>query len=289
MKIPIKRLEAGFEIPILGLGTWGFGGTFDRIENYDETDDIKGVNRAIEMGYTLFDTAEKYVQGYSEEILGKAIKGHDRSKLFITTKVSPVNLHYNDVIRSCKASLDRMQLEYFDLYLIHAPNHEITIEETMKAFDELKNQGLIRNIGVSNFSIESFKEAQSKTKNKIVVNQIHYSLLFRVAESTGLLKYCQENDVLLEAWRPLHYGQLGATGTKIVDELSEKYNKKPSQIALNWLISQRNVFTIVKASKERHLEANLGASDWQMSKEDIEYLRKKFPYRMNRSNAVQPR
>ncbi|MCK5061299.1 aldo/keto reductase [Candidatus Parcubacteria bacterium] len=288
MNIPTKKLKSGFEIPVLGLGTWDFGGKKERIENYDESRDIIGVQKAIEMGFTHFDTAEMYAQGYSEEILGKAIKKQDRSKLFITSKVSPANLRYDDVIKSCKASLKRLQLNYLDMYLIHVPNHDIAIEETMRAFDELKKQGLIKSIGVSNFSIESFEEAQSKTNNKIVVNQIHYSLLFRIPEATGLLKYCQENDVLLEAWRPLHYGQLGATGTRIMDELAEKYNKKPAQIALNWLTSQDNVFTIVKASSINHLEENLGAVNWEMEKDDIEYLRDKFPYQSKRSCAVQP-
>jgi len=288
MNIPIKKLKNGFKIPVLGLGTWGFGGRMERIKNYDEKKDIKSIQKAIRMGFTSFDVAEAYAQGYSEEILGKGLKNQDRSKLFITSKVSPVNLSYKDTIKSCKASLKRLQLDYLDMYLIHNPNHNIVIDETMKAFDELKKEGLVKNIGVSNFLIDSFKKAQSKTSNKLVVNQIHYSLLFRIPEAIGLLKYCQENDVLLEAWRPLHYGQLGVKGIKIMDELALKYNKKPAQIALNWLISQDNVFTIVKASSIHHLEENIKAVNWKMEKKDIEYLRKKFPYKIMRSSAVQP-
>ncbi len=285
--IPTKKLNNGFEIPVLGFGTWFMGGSFERESNYDESRDIEAIKKTIELGGYRFDTAEMYAKGYSEEILGKALKYYDRSKLFITSKVSPANLGYDNVISSCKASLARLQMDYLDLYLIHAPNPEISIEETMKAFDYLKEQGLIKNIGVCNFNIERLQEVQSKTQNKIVLNQVHYNLIFREPALKGVIKYCQENDIFIEAWRPIQQGSLAKKGIEITDKLCEKYNKTPAQIAMNWLISQKNVITLTKASNIKHLEEDIGSADWSMSEEDVLLLINDYPIQLDRSNAVQ--
>jgi diketogulonate reductase-like aldo/keto reductase len=287
MNIPIKKLNNGFEIPALGFGTWFMGGSFEREVNYDESNDIEAIKKTIEMGGTRFDVAEMYAQGYSEEILGKALKNYDRSTLFVASKVSPANLRYDDVVASCKKSLARLQMDYLDLYLIHSPNPDISIEETMKAFDYLKDQGLIKNIGVCNFNVERLKEAQSKTKNRIVLNQVHYNLLFREPALKGVINYCQNNDIFIEAWRPIQQGSLTKKGIDIIDKLCDKYGKTPSQIALNWLISQKNVVTITKTSNSKHLEENLGSVDWNMEDSDVNLLINDYPIQLDRSNAVQ--
>lgn len=286
MNIPTKKLNNGFEIPVLGFGTWLMGGRMEKEIGYDESHDIEVIKKTIELGGYRFDTAEMYANGYSEEILGKALKGYDRTKLFVTSKVNPSNLAYDNVISSCKRSLEHLQLDYLDLYLVHMPNPDISIEETMRAFDYLKEQGLVKNIGVCNFNVERLIEAQSNTKNKIVLNQVHYNLIFREPELKGVIKYCQDNDIFVEAWRPVQYGSLAKKGIAIVDELCKKYNKTPSQIALNWLISQKNVITLTKTGNIKHLEENLGSVNWNMSDEDIELLRIDYPIQFDKSNTV---
>ncbi|HAQ02354.1 hypothetical protein A2467_03205 [Candidatus Nomurabacteria bacterium RIFOXYC2_FULL_36_8] len=285
--IPTKKLNNGFEMPVLGFGTWEMGGRFEREDNYDESNDIQAIKKTIELGGSRFDTAEMYAKGYSEEILGKALNEYDRSKLFITSKVTATNLGYDSVISSCKASLARLQMDYLDLYLIHAPNPDIPIEETMRAFDYLKDQGLIKNIGVCNFNVERLMEAQNQTKNKIVLNQVHYNLIFREPIKKGVVEYCQNNDIFIEAWRPVQQGSLAKKGIDIVDKLCEKYNKTPAQIAINWLVSQKNVITLVKASNIKHLEEDIGAVGWSMSDEDVLLLTNNYPIQLDRSNAVQ--
>lgn len=287
MNIPTKKLNSGFEIPVLGFGTWPMGGSFEKETNYDESRDIEAIRKTIELGGYRFDTAEMYAGGYSEEILGKALKEYDRSKIFVTSKVSAANLSYDDVIASCKKSLTRLQMNYLDLYLIHSPNPDIAIEETLRAFDYLKDESLIKNIGVCNFNVERLKEAQSKTKNKIVLDQVHYNLLFREPVLKGVIDYCQNNDIFIEAWRPIQQGSLAKKGIDIVDKLCDRYHKTPAQIALNWLISQKNVTTITKTTDSKHLEENLGAIDWNMSDEDTKLLIDDYPIQLDRSNAVQ--
>jgi diketogulonate reductase-like aldo/keto reductase len=126
-----------------------------------------------------------YGATHTEELIGEAIKDLDRSKLIITSKVYKTHLHYDDVITSCKKSLERLQTTYIDIYLIHAPNPEIPLQETMTALDFLVEQGLIKHIGVSNFSVEQMKEAQKYSKYKIIINQIPYNLSARNEDYKG--------------------------------------------------------------------------------------------------------
>lgn len=183
MIIPTKKLICGFEMPNFGLGTWRMGGDFIYDPNNDDKRDIKAIKTAIEMGITHIDTAEKYAEGHVERFVGEVASFFDRSKLFLVSKVSPENLRYDDVITSCQTSLNRLKTPYLNLYLIHGPNPQIPIKETMRAMDVLKEEGFIKNIGVSNFTIERLEEAQSYSQNKIVANQVHYNLIFRFSNS----------------------------------------------------------------------------------------------------------
>lgn len=286
MTIPTKKLKSGFEMPVFGLGTWMMGG--DKVYNpkNDDKADIKAIKSAIDKGITHIDTAQNYAVGHAEKLVAKAVKGYDRSKLFIVTKLHNENLAYDDVLSTFEESLKRLDTGYVDLLLIHAPNLEIPLKETISAMDKLVKDGLVKYIGVSNFAVKRLKEAQRLSKNPIVTNQVHYNLIYREPEKTGLLKYCQENDILLTAWRPVQKGILTQKGTPIVDEMCQKYQKTPAQIAINWLISQPNVVTLSKMSDQKHLEENLGAIGWNMKKEDIERLRKKFPSQQNISDRV---
>lgn len=286
MEIPVKKLENGFSLPVYGSGTWHMGGGHWETDTSNDTNEIAAIKAAIEMGVTHIDTAEMYGAGHAEELVGQAIQGVDREKFTIVTKVSPSHFHYDDVLTSCHRSLRRLQIRYIDLYLLHAPNLTIPIEESLRAMDVLVGEGSVKNIGVSNFSTERMQNAQNHTKNKIVANQVHYSLLNREPETDGLLQYCQENDAMLIAYRPVEKGMLAEEGNDLIREICKKYNKTPAQIAINWLISQDSVVTIAKTSNVEHLKENLGAIGWQMEKEDIERLRMEFPDQNTISDTV---
>lgn len=285
VNIPIKTLKSGFSMPVFGLGTWQMGGKLERdFENNDKAD-IKAIKNAIDSGIKHIDTAEMYANGYSETLVGNAISDYKREDLFLVSKVSPTNLDYKNVISSAKDSLKRLNTSYLDLYLIHGPNPEIPIKKTTEALDFLKSEGLIRNIGVSNFSKERLFEAQNCTKNKIVVNQLHYNLKFREPQRTGLLEYCQKNDVMLVAWRPFQKGLLLEEKNILMDEMCQKYHKTPAQIGINWLISQENVVTLSKMRNEIHLTENLEALNWQMEQKDFEKLDKFYPNQQDISDV----
>lgn len=273
-----KTLIDGTKIPVLGLGTWLIGGALEADYSQDKQA-INGIKKALELGYNHLDTAEMYGNGHCEELIGEGIKDIDRSSLFITSKVRESKLRYDDVIKSANQSLNRLQTNYMDLYLIHSPSETIPIEETMLAFDHLVENNMVRNIGVSNFRVDQLMEAQKHTKYKIVANQIEYSLLTRNKGTysgnrdmeSKTIPYCQENNIIIMAERPIERGLI-LKSHPVLDKLESKYKKTKAQIAMNWLISKKNIITIPKSINETHLKENLGALGWKLESADIKTL-----------------
>ena len=272
-----KELSDGVKIPVLGIGTWKMGGGFSADSTHDK-EEILAIKAAVRLGMTHIDTAELYGNGHAEELVGEAIREFKREELFITTKVKSENLRYDYLISAAKRSLKRLRTSYVDLYLIHSPNPDIPIEETMKAMDCLVENKLTRFIDVSNFSVEQIEEAQKHAKNKIVANQIEYNLLtrnrgqFTNDMESEIIPYCQKNGVIVIAYRPLTKGELAKPEIKLLDELAEKYGRTQAQIALNWLISKPNIVTIPKAVRVEHIKENLGAIGWRLNEEDMRRL-----------------
>lgn len=272
-----KKLDCGFSMPVLGLGTWQMGGRETRDPSDDGKSSAEALAAGLEMGYRHIDTAEMYAAGFSEEIVGNAISGFDRSALFLTSKVWKTHLHYDDVLRAAEGSLKRLRTDYLDLYLIHQVDDSVPIRETMRALNRLLDEKLIRNIGVSNFAIERFEHAQGWADSKVVANQVHYNLKIREAEKSGLLKYCRENDVMLIAWRPLQKGMLMEKAPDCVREVADQTGLSAAQIALSWLTSQANVVTISMTRNPAHMKENLEAAEVTLPSETVEFLRREFP------------
>lgn len=293
--IPLKK-AGGFELPVLGLGTWLMGGRYTHDPFNDDARDVAAIKVAIEMGITHIDTAEIYAGGHAEELVGQAIRDFDRSKLFITSKVSGDNLSYDRVMASARESLERLGIDQLDLYLIHWPNSGFEIKETMRAMDDLVLQGLIMHIGVSNFNAQEMVEAQAALRQaqgkpgglRIVNNQINYSLPARGHEQAGTLDFAAKNNILITAYRPLAKGEFSHTEEKILKKLAEKYQKTPLQIALNWVINKPNIVALVKTSNIDHLKEDLGALGWELEREDEKYLDDNFPKGPTMGVGVEP-
>ncbi len=277
-----QEINNSVKVPVIGIGTWEIGGGFTTDILHDK-DCIRAIKNAVRHGMTHIDTAELYGDGHTEELVGNAIQEFRREELFITTKVKSENLRYDDLISAAIRSLKRLKTRYIDLYLIHHPNPDIPIRETMRAMDYLVENHLTKFIGVSNFSVEQIKDAEKYTNNKIVANQIEYNLLTRNrGEFTNdmeskIIPYCQEKGIIVIAYRPLANGKLTKIGIKLLDMLAEKYGKTQAQIALNWLISKPNIVTIPKAAKVEHIRENLGAIKWRLSEEEMHMLNYDFP------------
>ena len=261
------RIGKNGKIDVLGFGTWRLGGG-ETVELSNDVFCIKALKKAFELGYRLIDTAEYYGAGHTEEIVGKALKDFNREEFFITSKVWPNHLHYEDVIKACQGSLKRLQVKCIDLYLIHWPNPQIPIKETVSSLEKLVEDGKIKYIGVSNFSVEELREAMDCTsKHEIVANQVRYSVLDKKPEA-DLLPFANKNNIRVIAYTPLEKGRIRIP---FLNDLSSKYGKTENQIALNYLICKEAV-PIPKAIHEEHMIENLGAVGWKLSNEDVEKL-----------------
>lgn len=286
VQVPTKSAANGCAIPVFGLGTWQMGGKTTRDPNNDDKGNIKAIRDALLQGLMHVDTAEMYAAGHTEKLVGEAIRYQDRANLFLASKVWKDHLRYDDLIKACQQSLARLKTKYLDLYLVHGPNPAVPMQETMRALDTLVADGLVRHIGVCNFTVARLTEAQSYAKTKFAAVQAHFNLICREPEEFGVVKYCQENGALLIAWRPVQKGALAEAGGPIMQALCKKYRRTPAQIAINWLISQPGIVTLSTMRQQDHLYDNLGALGWQMTPEDVELVRQHFPGRVNRSDAV---
>ena len=252
------------KISILGVGTWELS------ENVYEN--VKAIKYALDNGVNFIDTAEIY---NTEPIVAQAIKGYDREKLFIASKVWPTHFHYDDILKACESSLKNLGTSYLDLYQLHWPNKSINIRETVSAMEKLVKDGKIRNIGISNFSLEEMKDAVSvMSKYELASNQVEYSLVTRDVESDGIFDYCKENKISLIAYSPLSHGKIFKNDGLVADisSIGKKYGKSPAQIAISWLLHKENTFPIPKASNLRHMAENIEAINIKLTMEDLSFL-----------------
>jgi diketogulonate reductase-like aldo/keto reductase len=229
---------------------------------------ITAIRMAVELGLTHIDTAEYYGAGHAEELVGEAIQDTDRKSLFITSKVWHNHLHREDLLTSMKATLKRLGVDQVDLYLVHWPNPEVPLKETMAAMEECVREGYTRYIGVSNFSAQLMEEAQGLLKdNRLAANQVQYSLIDQKPRME-LLPACRRLGISLVAYRPLERGAILQTLNPVMDEIAKAHGKSRVQVALNWLTSQEGVFTIPKSTNPVHIMEFMGALGWHLSPDE---------------------
>jgi diketogulonate reductase-like aldo/keto reductase len=245
--VPSKTLPSGAELPALGLGTYDLG---------DRTAD--SVRAALDAGYAHIDTAEGY---HNEAAIGEALAEYDRDEVFLTSKVLAKNLNYESVIESCEASLDRLGTDYLDLYLIHWPNPAISLRETLQAMAELHDRGLVRDVGVSNFSAYQLSCAHHVADVPIAVNQVEYHPWF---QRPDLVDYCHESDTVIEAAAPL--ARTAVFDDEVVADLAETYDKHPAQVVLRWALDN-DVVALPRSATPEHVRANADL-DWELDPAD---------------------
>jgi diketogulonate reductase-like aldo/keto reductase len=269
--------RTGERIAVIGLGTWGIGG-YSTADYSPDARAVEAIRYAVELGMSHIDTAEIYGAGHSEELVGDAVRVFDRESFFIATKVWNTNLRYDDVIKSCRRSLERLGLRYVDLYMVHWPNPRIPLSETMRAMERLVQEGLTRYIGVSNFDARLLEEAMKALKREeIVSNQVEYSLASRYVERE-IIPFCERNGVTVVAYTPLGRGRIidetsaSTVRGRVLSEMAGRYGKTPAQVALNWVVWKGRVVAIPKAVDKRHLEENAGSVGWRLSDQDYRRL-----------------
>lgn len=261
-------LYDGTQLPVMGLGTWAMGGRSYPDPSQDERA-LSAIRAALEIGYTHIDTAEMYANGHTEELVGQAIRGFDRSQLFLTTKVRPPNLSYKRTLASIDGSLARLGVETIDLFLIHWRDGT-PLAETFRALNEAVRAGKIRYLGVSNFDVAEMKESQELSETPIVTNQVPYSLTTRSEVQNGVIPYCQANNIVVTAYSPVEEGQLRVQ--TVLAEIATAHDATPYQIALAWLVQQPWVITIPMSHNPAHLQQNWDAASITLTSDEMARL-----------------
>lgn len=250
-------LHNGIKMPWFGLGVY-------LVKDGEEV--IQSVKTAIQHGYRMIDTATIYA---NEEGVGQGIReaGVPREKLFITTKVWNSDQGYESTLKAFDTSLEKLGLDYLDLYLIHWPGPDKNrYKETWKALEKLYKDGRVRAIGVCNFHIHHLEELLKDCKIKPMVNQVEYHPHLTQKE---LHDYCKKEGIQLEAWSPLKRGDLLNDPT--ITSIAEKYGKTAAQVILRWDL-QNGVVTIPKSTKKERIVENANVFDFELTKEDMDKI-----------------
>jgi diketogulonate reductase-like aldo/keto reductase len=261
-------LPCGESVPTLGQGTWNIGDDPAR-----RGDEIAALQRGIDLGLTLVDTAEMYGDGRSESLVGAAIAGR-RDAVFLVSKVYPHNASKKAMPRSCEASLRRLGVEAIDLYLLHWEG-SVPIAETVAAFEALQRQGKIRHWGVSNLDADAMQALwQVEGGASVQTDQVLYNLGRRGIE-WDLVPWLRERRVALMAYSPIEQGRLLRQRGLVA--FARKRAMTPAQAALAWLLAQDGVIAIPKTGRRARLEENSGALAHPLSADDLRELDGLFP------------
>lgn len=247
------KLNNGVEIPLLGFGVF---------QIVDLAECERSVIDAIQVGYNHIDTAASYM---NEEAVGRGIKqsGVARETLFVTTKLWIQSHGYEGTRRAFDRSLNRLQLDYVDLYLIHQPFGDVYGE--WRAMEELYGQGKIRTIGVSNFQPDRIMDLMIHNKITPAVNQIEVNPFQQQLETQTFL---QDNGVHVEAWAPFAEGRNNIFQNESLLSIAAKYNKSVAQVILRWII-QRGIIALAKSTRKERMLENINVFDFELSTEDI--------------------
>ena len=244
-------LLTGAQMPLLGLGTW-------QLNHHT----VNTVRQALDIGYRLIDTSGDY---HTQRGIGEAIResGLPRSEVFVVTKIEDTD----DAYEATRRNLAELKLDYVDLVLIHRPPHRGVGEVLWQDLRRAKREGLARDIGVSNYSIEQIEELVYRTGELPVVNQIEWTPF---GHSPRMLDFCHDNDIVIQAWSPLTRGQR-LNDDKLV-AMAARYGRTPAQLILRWNL-QLGVVPIPKSNHLAHLRDNLHVFDFEILQPDMAKLR----------------
>lgn len=257
----------------LALGTWLMGGTKDPDPNNDDEKDIATIRLALDNGITLIDTAQNYAGGKCEELVGEAVKDSPRDSYQILTKQAKNNLSYQGVIEGCKSSIKRLNVDYIDYFVCHAPNADFDMREFFKASNQLYKDGLIRNIGVSNFGVKSLQIALETSDLPICLNQVSFSLSDGDILRTSTYEFCVKNNIPIQAFRTLAKLEDDEEVIEALKSIAPKYNLTVHQVALAYINSYKNMHFTVRASSQEHWRQIKDALKMKLQDDDLVTLK----------------
>jgi len=224
---------------------------------------VDAVKYALSNGYRHIDTAQIYE---NEDAVGTAIKESEipRDEIFLTTKIWMDSAHDGDVQKSMEESLRKLKVEYADLVLMHWPIADVPFEETFRAFEDIRQRGMTRSIGVSNFTVAQMKDVKETLGIDIVCNQVEYH---PALSQQPVLNYIQTHKMFLTAYCPLGRGEV--LYNSAINDIADRHHKSPAQVVLRWLVQQEDVVAIPKAGTKSHIRENFDVFDFNLSEEEM--------------------
>jgi len=264
------RLPSGAEVPRLGQGAWQIAEQRNK-----RAAELLTLQVGIDLGLVLIDTAEMYGNGRSEELVAAAVAGR-REQVYLVSKVLPSNASRSGTIAACEQSLKRLKTDYLDLYLLHWQG-SVPLEETLGAFTTLRDRGLVRHYGVSNFDRDDLAGAVSLPGGpEIATNQVLYNLEQRGIE-WDLAPWCKQRGMPLMAYSPLGSDSSRLRTHPVLKAMAARIGATPARVALAWLLRQPDVIVIPKASSEAHVRDNHAALGLTLTAGDLDDLERAFP------------
>lgn len=255
-------------VPVLGLGTWGWGEDPAR-----RADEVAALRCSLDLGLSLVDTAEMYADGGAEEVVGEALAGR-RDEAFVVSKVLPSHASRSGTVAACERSLRRLGTDRIDLYLLHWQGGH-PLEDTIAAFEALVDAGKIRSWGVSNFDHLALADlGRVPGSGGLATDQVLYNLSRRGPEY-DLLPWCADHELPVMAYSPIEQGRL--LDDALLGEVAAGHGVSPAAAALAWVLRGDSLCTIPKASSPQHVRDNATALNVELSREDLEALDRAFP------------
>lgn len=260
--------RTGAQIPVLGQGTFRMG-----LNPLRRKQEIAALRCGLDLGLTLIDTAEMYASGNAEKVVAEAINGR-RDEVFLVTKVLPGNATQRGARHACDASLKRLRTDHVDLFLLHWPSSH-PLEETLEAFEMLRQEGKILHFGVSNFDIGDMElTSDVPNGNLVACNQVLYNLSRREPE-WALMDWCRERHITFMAYTPLERMRL--VGNSTLERVARRHRASSAQVAIAWTLRLPGVVTIPKAATVDHVRENAQAAELRLSDQDLAELDAAFP------------
>lgn len=272
-KVRTTPLPSGRPMPVLGQGTWRMGEDPSKRQS-----EVAALRYGLDLGMNLIDTAEMYGEGDAEEIVAEVIADR-REEVFVVSKVYPQNATRRGAIEACERSLRRMNTDYIDLYLLHWRG-DVSLAQTVEAFQQLKDDGKILEHGVSNFDVSDMDEwIALPGGDDVATNQVLYNLAYRGIE-WGLIPWSRERRIPIMAYSPV--AQKSAEQKRMFNDgnlksVAAEHGATPAQIALAWVLRDADIIAIPKASQPQHIRENRTALDIELTDDDLAKLNKSFP------------
>lgn len=273
------QTKSGKPLHPIGIGTWLIAGAyeFDEHDKYrgakpnkgNEPAEIEAIRYSIAKGQNHLDCAEMYGGFYTDEVVGQALERATREDVYIADKLWKTSVGKGLVRPTVEQMLRKLGTDYLDMLYIHAPWFDAPWQEAIPQIDELIDEGIVRDFGVSNFTVEKMTQAQALAKHPIVANQMNYNVLHKSEVGTEFKQYCNENNIRIVAYQPVKRKEVLANET--IQAIAAAHQATAAQIALSWLIAQ-GALPIPKAMSRQHIDENIAAVDITLSNEELGQL-----------------